>query len=184
MKPLPQILAISTLAMGALLISGCSMMDKQPDANAHAAHHPAAADAAPNSASMAASGSDKTKQCKMDKMSHMDEHMKVMRDLHEKMKAAKTPEERAALKAECKKRMHEGMSMMKKMDGGMMGMKDGGMMKEGGMMKDGGMMNMKGDKGGMQCSMEDRQQMMEKRMEMMQSMMEMMMENMASDTDK
>lgn len=184
MKTLPQILAVSTLAIGAVLVTGCSAFDSQPDAKEHAAHHPAAADMASNSANMAAPGGDKPMQCKMDMMSHMDEHMKNMRELHEKMKAAKTPEERAALKAECKKRMHEGMAMMKKMDGGMMGMKDGGMMKEGGMMKDGGMMGMKGEKGDMQCSMEDRQHMMEKRMEMMQSMMEMMMDNMSSDTDK
>ncbi|WP_114968569.1 hypothetical protein [Rhodoferax ferrireducens] len=94
-----------------------------------------------------------------DPMARMDAQMKTMRDMHEKMMNAKTPEERSKLRAEHMKAMHDGMDMMGGMSpGGMGGMK--GMM---------GMQGMAGDMGA-------RQQMMEKRMDMMQMMMKMMMD--------
>ena len=102
----------------------------------HAAHHPVAAPMP-----MAGPGGA---------MAHMDEHMKAMREMHDKMMRAKTPEERNALMAEHKKLMQEGMAMM-------------------GGMGPGGMDAMGGD-------MATHQKMMEKRMEMMQSMMPMMMD--------
>jgi hypothetical protein len=102
----------------------------------HAAHHPVAAPMP-----MAGPGGV---------MAHMDEHMKAMREMHDKMMRAKTPEERNALMAEHRKLMQEGMAMM-------------------GEMGPGGMGAMGGD-------MATRQKMMEKRMEMMQSMMPMMMD--------
>jgi hypothetical protein len=105
----------------------------------HAAHHPDAA-AMP----MAGPGGA---------MTHMDAHMKAMREMHDKMMRAKTPEERNALMAEHRKLMQEGMDMM------------------------GGMGGMQG-KGPMAGDMATRHQMMEKRMEMMQSMMQMMMDRM------
>jgi hypothetical protein len=83
-----------------------------------------------------------------DRMAMMDTHMKAMREMHEKMAKARTPEERQALMAEHRKLMHEGMGMM----GGMRGM---------------------GGTGGMGGP-----QMMEKRMDMMESMMQMMMDRM------
>lgn len=102
----------------------------------HAAHHPVAAP-------MPMAGTGGT-------MAHMDEHMKAMREMHDKMMRAKTPEERNALMAEHRKLMQEGMAMM-------------------GGMGPGGMDAMGGD-------MATHQKMMEKRMEMMQSMMPMMMD--------
>lgn len=87
-----------------------------------------------------------------DQMARMDAQMKSMRAMHDKMMAAKTPEERNALMAAHMKSMQEGMAMMKEMPAqGMRGMP------------------------GMSADMAARHQMMEKRMEMMQSMMEMMM---------
>ena len=84
----------------------------------------------------------------------MDKQMQVMREMHEKMMRAKTPEERNALMAEHMKTMQEGMNMM----GGMAGHVMGGMRGQ-----------IKGD-------MTTQHQMMEKRMEMMQTMMQMMMD--------
>ncbi len=45
-------------------------------------------------------------------MARMDMQMGSMRQAHEKMMAAKTPEERQRLAAEHMKSMHEGMQMM------------------------------------------------------------------------
>lgn len=89
-----------------------------------------------------------------DHMAMMDAHMKKMREMHEKMSGARTPEERNALMAEHMKLMHEGMAMM------------GGMGAQAGT--------------GAPMDMQARQQMMEKHMEMMRSMMQMMMDRMQS----
>ena len=114
----------------------------------HAVHHPA--DAA--SAAVPAA----------DRMAGMDAHMKAMQAMHDKMAAARTPEERQALMAEHMKLMQEGMAMMGGMGPGMgMGAMSGGKGKPGGAM-----------------SPQMRQQMVEKRMDMMQSMMQMMMDRM------
>ncbi len=88
-------------------------------------------------------------------MAAMDQHMKSMQTMHEKMLSAPTPEARQALMAEHMKTMQEGMTMMKQMGG----------------------KGMKGD-------MASRQQMMEKRMDMMESMMQMMMDRMPPDPAK
>lgn len=93
-----------------------------------------------------------------DQMARMDAQMKTMREMHEKMISAKTPEERSKLKAEHMKTMQDGMKMMGSMSGAGMG-------------------DMKGIPG-MTGDMGARQQMMEKRMEMMQTMMPMMMDQM------
>ena len=91
-----------------------------------------------------------------DQMGKMDAQMKTMQAMHDKMMAAKTPEERSKLMAEHMKSMQDGMAMMEGMSGaGMQGM--GGM-------------------GGMGGDMAARHQTMEKRMEMMQTMMKMMMD--------
>ena len=97
---------------------------------------------------------------KMD-MSKMDAQMKQMRDMHEKMMAAKTPEDRNKLMAEHMKTMQDGMKMMEGMGGA-------------------GMSGMKGMPGGQAAAgdMPGHHQMMDKRMEMMQSMMQMMMDRM------
>ena len=85
-----------------------------------------------------------------DRMAMMDKQMQSMREMHDKLARARTPEERQALMTDHAKLMQEGMNMMGGMGPGGMGM----------------------------GSMANRQQMMEKRMEMMQSMMQMMMDRM------
>ncbi len=124
-------------ATAALGLSGCAQIPP-----GHAAHHPGASPAASRPGMP---------------MAHMDEHMKAMRAMHERMTRAKTPEERNALMAEHSKLMQDGMAMM----GGMGGM--------------GGMHQPAATAG---ADPAVRQQMMEKRMEMMQSMMQMMMDRM------
>ena len=112
----------------------------------HDGHHPA-------SAASASAPATKTPPGKAaPAMARMDTQMKAMREMHDKMMAAKTPEERSALMAEHMKTMQDGMAMMK-------GMSPDGM-------------------AGMQGDATARSQMMEKRMEMMESMMQMMMDRM------
>jgi hypothetical protein len=91
-----------------------------------------------------------------DQMAMMDKHMQAMREMHDKMSRARTPEERQALMAEHMKLMQEGMSMM------------------------GGMSRGNDMRGGPASpnEMAARHRMMEKRMDMMQSMMQMMMDRM------
>ena len=110
----------------------------------HKAHHPAGSTAA-----KATPGSPEK--------ARVDNQMKAMQAMHDKMMAATTPEARNALMAEHMKTMQDGMGMMKSM-GGMGGM--------------GGMSDSKAKP----ADMAQRQQMMEQRMEMMQSMMEMMVD--------
>ncbi len=105
----------------------------------HDAHHPV-------STVLAASPKVAPDTTKPD-MARMEMQMKGMAEMHDKMMAAKTPEERQALMEQHMKAMQEGMGMMN------------GMAATG----------MKGD-------LASRQKMMEKRMEMMQSMMQMMMD--------
>jgi len=112
--------------------------------NEHKAHHPAGA--APAATSRSVPGKTTPE------MAQMANQRKAMQAMHDKMMAAKTPEERNALMAEHMKTMQEGMSMMKGM---------GGM---------GGMAGAKSPP----TSMTERQAMMEQRMDMMQTMMEMM----------
>ncbi len=78
------------------------------------------------------------------------DQMKAMQAMHDKMVAAKTPEERNALMAEQMKLMQSGMGMMGRMGPGAMAGKPG--------------------------DMAGRQGMLEQRMDMMQSMMQMMMD--------
>ena len=108
----------------------------------HQAHHPAGAASASPPKAMAGKARPE--------LARMDAQMKAMRELHDKMMAAKTPEARNALMAEHMKTMQDGMTMMS-------GMFPGGM-------------------GGMKGDMAAHHQMMEKRMEMMQAMMQMMMD--------
>lgn len=92
------------------------------------------------------------------KMAAMDSKMKAMDEMHQKMMAAKTPEEKTALMAEHMKTMQEGMKTMSMMGGP-------------------GMADMQGKKP-MPGNMGQHHQMMEKRMAMMESMMQMMMDQM------
>jgi hypothetical protein len=124
-----------------LVLAGCAT---GPGPGGHAAHHPSAA-AAPASAAPASG--------------QMDAMMKSMQDMHDRMMAAKTPEERATLMQEHMKLMHDGMAMMGQMRGGKGGMGMG--MGMGGMMGGGRPMG---------------PEMMGKRMDMMEMMMQMMMD--------
>lgn len=111
----------------------------------HKAHHPA------GSASAAATKPSSGKTTP--EMARMADHMKAMQEMHDRMMAAKTPEERSALMADHMKTMQEGMAMMKR----------------------GGMGGMAGPKSP-PTDMTQRQTMMEQRMDMMQTMMEMMVD--------
>ena len=110
----------------------------------HKAHHPAGSASA--AATKAVSGKTSPE------MARMANQTKAMQAMHDKMMAAKTPEERGALMAEHMKSMQDGMDMMKGM---------------------GGMGSMAGPKSPA-THMTERQTMMEQRMDMMQTMMEMM----------
>ena len=123
----------------------------------HKIHHPEAAGFSSNAPKTTA-GNAVAKES----MNRMDTQMKTMREIHEKMMNAKTPEERNVVMAEHMKAMQDSMSMM----GGMGGDAIGQM------------------KGGMPADMATRQQMMEKRMEMMESMMQMMMDRMPASPAK
>jgi hypothetical protein len=95
-------------------------------------------------------------------MGQMDDHMKTMQALHDKMTSATTPEERQKVMDEQRKEMQGGMAMMNQM------MQSGAMM--GGM--GAGMMGQKGKPTDANAQM----QMMQKRMDMMQMMMQTMMD--------
>jgi len=97
----------------------------------------------------------------------MDEHMKHMREMHEKMMNAKTPEERSALRAEHMKAMQEGMAMMG-------GAGAGGMQCHGA----------KQGKGSMHDNMAAHHEAIEKRLDMMQSMMQMMLDRLPATPAK
>ena len=93
-----------------------------------------------------------------DHLAHLETQTKAMQAMHERMMAAKTPEERNSMMAEHMKSMQDGMKMME------------GMAKP-------GMAGMHG-MGGMSPEMNAHHAMMEKRMAMMQTMMKMMMDRM------
>ena len=89
----------------------------------------------------------------------MANQTRAMQAMHDKMTAAKTPEERGALMAEHMKSMQEGMDMMKDMRG------------------------MGGPKSP-PTDITQRQTMMEQRMDMMQTMMEMMVDRLPQTAAK
>ena len=95
-------------------------------------------------------------------MGQMDEHMKKMQALHDKMTSATTPAERQKVMDEQRQEMHASMAMMNPMMHG--GAKTGGM--------GAGMMGQKGEPADAGAQM----QMMQKRMDMMQMMMQTMMD--------
>ena len=95
-------------------------------------------------------------------MGQMDEHIKKMQTLHDKMTSATTPEERQKVMDEQRQEMQGCMAMMTPM------MQGGAMM--GGMGK--GTMGQKGKPADANSQM----QMMQKRMDMMQMMMQTMMD--------
>ena len=106
-----------------ICIASASLSVMAQAADEHKAHHPAGS-TQPASTQMKTSAKPMgTGQ--MAGMAKMDEHMKAMQAMHEKMMAAKTPEERQALMDEHMNLMQDGMGMMQQMGAGMQGM--GGM---------------------------------------------------------
>ena len=139
-------IALATAAIGALAQTAAQVDAQQKLHQAHVlATEQAAANQPASPADPASAG----------KMAAMDTKMKAMAEMHQKMMAAKTPEEKKALMAEHMSTMQEGMKMM------------GG----------DGMAGMQGKKP-MAGAMGQHHQMMEKRMAMMESMMQMMMVHM------
>lgn len=128
-------------------------------AGEHNDHH-SAGNMPPDAAAQKPAPAESMGMGRMGGMAGMDEHMKAMQAMHEKMAAAKTPGERQALMAEHMKLMQEGMGMMQHMG-----------------------CNMQGGRG-MSGSMDDHGQMMEKCMNMMGSMMQMMMDRMPAHPSK
>lgn len=92
-------------------------------------------------------------------MGQMDEHIKTMQALHNRMMSATTPEERQKVMDDQRKEMQGSMAMMNQM-------------MQGGAMMGAGMMGQKGKPADAGAQM----QMMQKRMDMMQMMMQMMMD--------
>jgi hypothetical protein len=137
---------LGTVAATTMATSVWAASDKE-----HDSHHPAAtapvqvAQATPAAPGMGMGGTAA--------MPGSADQMKAMHAMHDKMLAAKTPEERNALMAEQMKLMQGGMGMMGRMGPDAMAGKPG--------------------------DMGARQGMMEQRMDMMQSMMQMMMDRMA-----
>ena len=141
--------ALATAAIGALAQTAAQVDAQQKQHQAHVlATEQASANQPASPADPASAG----------KMAAMDSKMKAMAEMHQKMMAAKTPEEKKALMAEHMSTMQEGMKMM-------------------GMMAGDSMADMRGKKP-MAGNMGQHHQMMEKRMAMMESMMQMMMDHM------
>ena len=141
---------VSNLSLAlALFAAGAPNWAAQHDP--HKAHHPAG--------SASAAGSKSLPGKTTPEMARMANHMKAMQEMHDKMMAAKTPDERNALMAEHMKTMQEGMGMMKGM-GGMTGPKSPS------------------------TDMTQRQTRMEQRMDMMQTMMEMMVDRLPQTSAK
>ncbi len=127
------------------------------DPEDHAAHHPA-------------EKHQKAKAADAEGTMAMDKQMTAMHEMHEKMMAAKTPEDRRALMADHMKVMQDSMAMMSGMEKGGGGAPMGSMDKS----KEDGM------SGGMMSEMRMHHASMEKRVDMMTSMMQMMMDRMAA----
>lgn len=153
MKFFRTVSALTAISVTSLAASAGAATDEQRDS-----HHPAATptvQATQVQPGITAPGMGNMKSMAGGpSMPGMEAQMKTMREMHDKMLAANTPEQRNALMAEHMKIMQNGMSMM-------------------GDMGPGAMMAKPGD-------MAARQGMLEQRMDMMQSMMQMMMDRMQS----
>jgi hypothetical protein len=125
-------LALALLG-SSLVLAGCAT---GPGGAGHSAHHP------PGAAAGAAEAPTP---------GQMDSMMTSMQGMHDRMMAARSPEERSKLMHEHMKLMQDGMGMMGRMHGGQGGMRMGGGMSMG-------------------------PEMMGKRMDMMEMMMKMMMD--------
>lgn len=93
---------IGTVAMASFAISGFAQTAAE-----HEGHHPGPAVTSPSSA--AEPGSEGAP------MAQMDDQMQVMRDMHQKMMSAASPEDRRQLMADHMKTMKDSMAMMQSM---------------------------------------------------------------------
>ena len=132
----------------ALVTLGLPIWAAQDDQ--HKLHHPAGSASAPASKPMPGKPSMQ--------IALMDTQLKAMGAIHDRMMAAKTPEERNALMTEHMQAMQDGVTMMNGMAAR-------------------GMNGMKGD-------MAAHHLMMDKRMEMMQATMQMMMDRLPQSPAK
>jgi hypothetical protein len=133
-----------------------------------AAGMPMAQDAKAPASNMAATAPQSGAPMSMgNQMAQMDEHMQMMKALHEKMMSATTPEARKIVMDKQREEMQACMGMMNQMhDGGMMGGMAGGMMAQKGAPPD----------AAAPMPMMPMMQMMQKRMDMMEMMMQAMMD--------
>lgn len=90
---------VLTTAVAALALAGCASPSTAPGADAHAAHHPPGATARTPSPS------------------GYERQMRTMQEMHQKLTAARTSEERAALMRDHMNTMQDGMAMMGQMRG-------------------------------------------------------------------
>lgn len=107
---LTQILAPLTVA--AVTISGVVFAQTPQAGQDHSSHHPASNDvnvAAPAPGSLPSAEA-------------FNQQMKAMQDMHQRMKSAKTPAERAKVMDDHMRVMQSSMAMMSQMHGGTMGM--------------------------------------------------------------
>ena len=102
MRFIPALAVLAALSSGALAQTAASDQD-------HAAHHPPGA-SAPVSATKAPA--KPAAKASAPSTARVNSAMKSMQEMHDKMMAAKTPEERQALMAEHMKSMQDGMAMM------------------------------------------------------------------------
>ena len=100
-----------TPALIGLVLAGCAAAQAPKAEEDHSAHHPAGATAAP--ATPAADRPAASPES-------VEHQLKAMQDMHQRMQAAKTPAERAALMDEHMKLMQSGMAMMGQLRGGTM----------------------------------------------------------------
>ena len=136
-------------ALIGLCIAAASVGVLAQGSDEHKDHHPAASKAPAPAVAQPSQGMNPAMMAAMEQR---------MRARHEKMAAAKTPQERQALMAEHMKTMQDGMRMMESMHGQMAsGNPPAGM-----------------------AGMQHDPLMMEKRMDMMESMMQMMMDRMST----
>ena len=166
MKPLNSLRGAAALMLTAGLVT--SALAQKPGED-HDSHHPQPPTLpAPTAAPMAAAPAPSSDGV----MRTMDGQLQAMQAMHEKLAAARTPQERQALLDEHLRVMREAMGAMQ----GMSGM-SGGMQGMGGMGGMGmGAMQGQGSAMGMPPGMMQHHQVMEKRMDMMTSMMQMMMD--------
>ena len=151
--------------MTALVVSGCAVTQPPKAEEDYSAHHPAGSapatatiQAAPMPTSMPNPSPDA-----------LNRQLQAMEAMHQKMQAAQTPTERAALMSEHMKLMQSGMAMM----GQMRGTAPAAAGAMPGMSSMGGM----GDMMGMHMQME-------RRMTMMEQMMQMMVDRLPADAKR